>query len=186
MNKTLDEHWSQYYRQGKDFVIASEQAVHLIANLTDQSPPKNCLDIGCGTGQLAQALNNRGFKVTAVDVSSEAVKLAIVKNNSAVTFIHFDIENEDPKRLQDQPFSLITCKLVYAFINNKPKFLSMVKSLLKDKGLFVIIAPLINNVPGFKKGIAVDAAATKKLLQKFFAAETKTVDELEYFICRIT
>lgn len=41
------------------------------------------LEIGCGTGINAKWLNQAGYKVTAIDISAEAIKLAKKNNNSA-------------------------------------------------------------------------------------------------------
>jgi SAM-dependent methyltransferase len=51
------------------------------------------LEIGCGTGVNAKWLNQVGYKVTAVDISDEAIKLAKT-NNKAVNFLCMDFLKE--------------------------------------------------------------------------------------------
>ena len=38
--------------------------------------PKKILEIGCGTGSYTKILLNRGYKVTAIDISGEMLKIA--------------------------------------------------------------------------------------------------------------
>lgn len=55
-------------------------------------PPGRALDLGCGTGTNAITLAQRGFDVTAIDVSRRAIALARRKARSAelIDRIHFE------------------------------------------------------------------------------------------------
>lgn len=46
------------------------------------------LEIGCGTGINAQWLNQSGYKVTAIDISAEAIKKA-KNNNPSIHFFEY-------------------------------------------------------------------------------------------------
>lgn len=109
------------------------------------------LDIGCGTGQLADLLDNTYTWVTGIDLSPVAIGQA-KKNYPGVYFEVADYLNADGE------FDLITAKLVVAFVNLE-QFFTKVKSLLNPGGLVLIQTPV--TYPGYKyddkyKSISVD------------------------------
>lgn len=153
----LNAYWNHCYDSGRDFITIGPQSLTTLLSYVKKDQSKNCLDIGCGSGQLTRELQHRGYRCVGVDASSSAIKLAQSATTSAdITYLHLDIEQANPADLPNQPYSLITCKLVYAFIINKPNFLANVCDLLADQGTFVVITPLKPDVPPEKSAIAVD------------------------------
>jgi len=77
--RIYNQHW------GDDF---SQRALPLLDKLLlGQLPPAaRLLDVCCGTGQLAQALAERGYQVTGLDGSEEMLRLARV-NAPAAEFL---------------------------------------------------------------------------------------------------
>lgn len=63
--------WGALARQWQGFRAANLQEVGALAR-----PPGRALDIGCGTGLLADLLDKRGWRVDACDVSRDAVARA--------------------------------------------------------------------------------------------------------------
>lgn len=185
MNQTTDRYWSDYYDQGKDFGLITSQALTKILSFVDQGLPKTCLDIGCGTGQLTRELYHRGYECIGIDVSARAVELAkSLTVRDGLDYMPFNIEDENINNLPKRPYSLITCKLVYAFIKDKPSFLSKVASLLTERGTFVVITPLTTDVPPEKAGIAVDFDQTIAELKTVFKeVQSYPGQSVTYFIC---
>lgn len=68
----------------------------IIDKLFFTSLPKNAsvLDLCCGTGQLAQVLNERGYEVTGIDGSGEMLKIA-QENSPSSTFLEDDARSFD-------------------------------------------------------------------------------------------
>lgn len=65
----VDEHSMQgYFTQYKDWPRIEKQALCWVKG--------RVLDIGCGAGRHALWLQNRGFSVTAIDVSPTAIEVA--------------------------------------------------------------------------------------------------------------
>lgn len=186
MQDRLDQHWSNYYEQGKDFTLASSKSITKILGFVDPTLPKTCLDIGCGTGQLSREVYHRGYKVEGIDASSSAIRIAeslTTVSEDKLAYVHFDFERDDITLLPQAPYSLIICKLVYAFIKNKAAFLDRVSELLSPGGVFVIATPLLDNVPAEKKGIAVDYEVTMEFLKKTFRVTSYAEAGLTYFVC---
>ncbi|HEX6461855.1 MAG TPA: class I SAM-dependent methyltransferase [Candidatus Saccharimonadales bacterium] len=185
MNQDIDKHWSNYYNQGKDFGSITSQALTKLLDFVDQNLPRTCLDIGCGTGQLTRELHHRGYVCVGIDASASAARLAkSLTVQDGLNYMLFNIEDEAIKSLPKQPYSLITCKLVYAFIKDKPNFLSKITNLLAERGTFVIITPLTIDVPPEKRDIAVDFDQTMvELRMAFKTVQTYKKHGITYFIC---
>ncbi|MCD4664113.1 MAG: peptide chain release factor N(5)-glutamine methyltransferase, partial [Bacteroidales bacterium] len=82
----------------KNTLIPRPETEELVRWILDETDGSRCkiFDIGTGSGCIAVALakNNISAKVFAADHSEEALKIARVnagKNNTDVTFFHFDI-----------------------------------------------------------------------------------------------
>ncbi|MFF7525971.1 class I SAM-dependent methyltransferase [Streptomyces pseudovenezuelae] len=143
----------------------------------------NVLDIGCGTGDLAVKLAQRGYEVTGIDLSNVAVDRAAERSKEAgaserTTFFVCDIENPaEAKRFDAQHFDLITCKLVYAFIEDRPAFLEWVKTHLAEGGKLLLICPVIHDGMPLTPRIKNISVPYDTLRQELEAAFT-TVDEM--------
>lgn len=185
MPEDLMQHWNNYYDQGRDFMLISSLTMNRFLDFYPAEAPKTALDIGCGTGQLARELWHRGFKVTGVDVSKSAVKAAsslTTAPTSELFYKQMDIEKDDVADLPFQPYGLITCKLVYAFMRDKPAFLNKITQLLGNKGIFVVITPLLETTPSEKKGIAVSPEDIHVLRRHFDQIAWYEAHETGYFV----
>lgn len=186
-----DRYWSELYDNGHDFSLITSEALTKTLAYTDSTLPKTSLDIGCGTGQLTRELYHRGYTCTGIDVSTSAIKIAqslTTVPTSKLHYMHFDIDHDNTGDLPEQQYSLITCKLAYAFIKDKPAFLARVKQLLNPGGIFVVITPHINNTPAERRGIAVDDNEIKLLSSHFTQIAlyegNEPVGPLTYFVGR--
>ncbi len=180
-----DQHWSNYYDQGKDFGLITAQAITKLLSYVDDDLPKTNLDIGCGTGQLTRELYHRGYTCLGVDASAKALEIArSLTMREGLEYRQFDVEAEGIKSLSDQSYTLITCKLVYVFIKDKASFLSKVTSVLAERGIFVIITPLTTDVPPEKAGIAIDFDQTiDELRAAFKKVQLYPGQGVTYFVC---
>jgi 2-polyprenyl-3-methyl-5-hydroxy-6-metoxy-1,4-benzoquinol methylase len=185
MNQTTNQKWSQVYSQGRDFQLISSTEIDSF--LTYAQGAKSCLDIGCGTGQLTRELYHRGLEVVGVDASEEAIKRAIklAIGLDAPVYIYGDIEaHYENLKLRKHNFDLITCKLVYAFISDKPAFLQKISELLSPTGVFVVITPMIEDVPPEKASIAINDETIELLEAHFVKLATYKLNNLTYFVCK--
>ncbi|MCY1366335.1 Ubiquinone biosynthesis O-methyltransferase [compost metagenome] len=139
---TLDTKWSKVYDEGKDFRVLFPSDLGRIFELLQPDTTKRHLDIGCGTGGLTRDLFHRGYLSTGIDPSSSAIKRAkdaTVYLDRGIDYICKDFEKID---LSEHSYSLITCKLVYAFFSDKKKSINKMAKLLAPNGSLVLITPL--------------------------------------------
>lgn len=149
-----------------------------------RSAPKTALDIGCGTGQLARDLYHRGYQVTGIDISTEAISQAQASTiyTQGITFAVRDITKPP---LPPCHYGLITCKYVVAFIADRAAFFRAIGTLLEPTGVVAIITPNPARVPAHKAHIAVPATQLNgELAACFWHVEHRRYGRDDWFICR--
>lgn len=178
----IDSHWSNYYVQGKDFKTISPETTQKIESIVPNSLPKTFLDIGCGTGQYCREMRKLGYNTTGIDLSETAIKLATSKavGDQNQKYLHLNFENSS----FENKFLLISTKFVYAFIQDKPAFLTKIAGLLDENGIFALITPSPEATPAEKQGITVNYDETLVQLSKLFTVKTFKESTSTYFICK--
>lgn len=83
--------------------------------------PCSVLELGAGTGSDAIWLSKKGFKVTAIDVSATAVKIARRKAADANTRIEFIVADILRIRFQLALLILYSTAAVFTFLNCRKK-----------------------------------------------------------------
>ncbi len=187
MNPSVSQRWSNIYKQGRDFKLVSSQEIDRFLSYALPEAPETCLDLGCGTGQLTRELYHRGYKTVGIDISSEAVrrakKLTIIPD-AQLSYAQVDLERDSLKEKAGmlEPYGLVTCKLVYAFIEDKYSFLERVKAVLHAKGMFVVITPMLEDVEEGKKSIVISDDDLKLLESCFKKVVIYKSNGLTYFV----
>src|ERR1700749_1146982 len=119
-------------------------------------PGKKLLDVGCGSGWLANYFAGRGMSVLGIDVSKEQIeaaeKLRTGENKERLNFICCDLVNWDCDDLKDE-FDVV---FVNAFLHHLPLvelelILNKIAFVLKSGGKVYLYEPL--EYSGDKKGI---------------------------------
>ncbi|MDN3263312.1 class I SAM-dependent methyltransferase [Streptomyces sp. CSDS2] len=186
MKDGSNQNWDSYYSANRDFSLMTSQALTKVLSHVDAGLKKTCLDLGCGTGQLTRELFHRGYDCVGVDLAESAVRIAQGLTTQALhlTYMQGNLETLQSTDLPRQRFSLVTCKLVFAFIKDKERFLKFVYGLLPPGGTFVIITPVFGSQIGDKKpGICVDRAETEEQLRHCFGNVTvESLGDVECFI----
>jgi 2-polyprenyl-3-methyl-5-hydroxy-6-metoxy-1,4-benzoquinol methylase len=180
----VGQQWSELYDSGRDYWLIPSAAVSRFLAFTDGMAPTTCLDIGCGTGHLTRELYHRGYQCTGIDASASAVRIAsslTTVPRDHLRYVQLDVEQDDLGALPQPSYPLITCKLVYAFIQDKPAFLRNVARLLNPNGVFVVITPLPEDVPPEKRHIAVNEQELELLASGFSEAASYREGALTYF-----
>jgi SAM-dependent methyltransferase len=93
------EYWDSFFQQrresGRDLDWQGRWIEPFLEPLRDASPA-TVLELGCGTGNDAARLAGRGYAVTAIDVSGEAIRWARSRFGARVDFRVADITQPLP------------------------------------------------------------------------------------------
>ena len=103
---------------------------------------KTIIDLGCGDGFYSRILAQQGAKVTGIDFSSKAIKLAQgqeLKDKLSIKYFEADIA--DLHFFDNNSFNLALAEMVIVNIPSQEKYLKIVKEvkrILKPGGQMVI------------------------------------------------
>ncbi len=99
------------------------------------------LDLGCGTGGLSCYLAMQGFQMTAIDVSSTAIALALKQAAIRELAINFQVGDVCQIELPDESFDLITDNHFLhciVFLEERQRVLRKIRKALKHEGEYWI------------------------------------------------
>ncbi|MEU1823047.1 class I SAM-dependent methyltransferase [Streptomyces abikoensis] len=178
-------YWETLWAAGRQYRRLTDCETTVLDRQTGPGGGRLALDIGSGDGALARHLASRGFKTTGVDCAPSALALASTgPSSAAVTFCRADIESSQPPPLAERAFAVVTARLVYAFVKDKPAFLSRVRGLLAPGGLFWVVTPLTARVPAHQAPTGITAAEEELLSSGWSAVRATDMDYLRCFALR--
>jgi trans-aconitate 2-methyltransferase len=117
------------YDRKHDFV--SKYGEELIA-LLDPKSGEEILDLGCGTGDLAELIRKKGAKVTGIDSSAEMIKTAKQK----YPLIDFFVRSATDFSF-DKKFDAVFSNAALHWITEKEKAVQQIYNCLKPHGKLV-------------------------------------------------
>ena len=95
----------------------------------------NVLDVGCGAGSHALYLQEKGFDVTAIDISANAIKACKLRGLKKANV-------QDIMQLEGDKFDTILLLMngagMCGKLKNIPNFLQKLKALLTDEGQILV------------------------------------------------
>lgn len=135
----------KFYQTFADEFSATRQRIQSGVNrvLGTLPPDANLLDIGCGNGALAQALEENGHlgAYTGLDLSDQLVQIARGLNLPKAEFFVGDIAKPDwHHQLPNASYDYVLCFAVMHHIPGQDlrhSFLEIVRGLLASKGRFI-------------------------------------------------
>jgi tellurite methyltransferase len=125
------EDWNDVYRVSNTFKKTPNQ---LLIDTVEHEKPGTALDVAMGQGRNALYLAERGWRVTGIDFSDEALRLArdaAARRNVPLEAIQGDIEQWD---YGVERWDLVT--MIYA--GDDPRHVERLQRSIKRGGLFVL------------------------------------------------
>ncbi|MFD5815681.1 class I SAM-dependent methyltransferase [Streptomyces sp. NPDC127038] len=138
-------YWEPLWSQGRRYRQLDDTEHGLLEDHAGPGRDRPALDIGCGDGSLARCLTQLGYRATGIDCSPSAIALAAAQDPSPgpePLWRCMDITTADLGALPEPAYALVTCRLVYRWIDNKPAFLSRVRHLLAPGGTFWVVTEI--------------------------------------------
>jgi glutathione S-transferase len=102
-------------------------------------PGTYALDVGVGNGHTAIYLAEKGFNVTACDVSAPMLAAAAKLAAEKKVAINFQEHSAESLPYADNTFGLVICRMTARFFNNPEAFVRETARVLKTYGYLVII-----------------------------------------------
>lgn len=106
----------------------------------EENKNKKVLEIGCAIGAYSKILSEKGFDVTATDISNFILKEAR-KHNKNITFKKVDIEKEINV---SQQFDYIFAFEVVEHLNHPKRAMTNIYDILKKGGVFIFSTPFVS------------------------------------------
>ena len=124
MSEDDKDHWEKKY--SGDGYEPNRKPSALLTEWLDGRPPGRALDLACGTGRNALYLAEKGYDVTAVDISPRAIQLAETmarEKGLKISWLVADLDNYDPPG----QFDLIIISFFYINRNRVPQIIKALK-----------------------------------------------------------
>jgi len=145
-----------YWKEAKNLDEAQEAKLDLICRKLNFQPGMKVLDVGCGWGSFCKyAAQKYGVEVVGITISNEQAELA----RTLCKGLNVEIKLQDYRSLETNPlFDRIVSVGMFEHVGvkNYRTFMTTIRRLLKDDGLFLLHTIGIN-----KSGIATDPWTNK-------------------------
>ncbi|MER6516701.1 class I SAM-dependent methyltransferase [Streptomyces sp. NPDC001553] len=184
------DYWEALWGGGRRYRHLDGAEARLMDERLGAGRGRRALDIGCGDGSLARHLHHeRGYRTTGIDISPTAVELAAshdTRPGSGPAWRCADITNGDLTTLPDPAYAVITCRLVYRWMDDKNAFLSRVRHLLAPGGLFWVVTEIAGRREDTDPlhSLGISPAETELLTSGWSSVQTADLDVLRCFALR--
>lgn len=95
------------------------------------------LDLGCAGGFMAEAMHDRGARVTGIDPAAKAIASARAHAEQGARDIRYDIGVGEALPYEDGSFDVVVCVDVLEHVTDLGKVLDEVGRVLRPGGLFL-------------------------------------------------
>ncbi len=159
--------YAPFYDKRLAYLDSFEQ-FQFLPNLGDVKN-KKILDVGAGTGRLSLRLKEKGADVTAIDVSSEILKILNKKNKNILTIV----ANADSLPFPNNSFDIITAAFLIVHLKNLKHFFGESYRVLKPGGILAITNINQKHPPELKTNKG------KIIIESYYHRPENVVAELE-------
>lgn len=134
----LADRWARLYRDKGPFQGRVQRYLQILG--TVESVPARVLDFGCGSGDIANALAEAGYKVSGVDISEPMIRQCCSRfSQSTVTFAKVDSRGCLPFR--DGTQDVCIASSVFEYLNPVAPYLRELHRVVREKGWLIASVP---------------------------------------------
>jgi SAM-dependent methyltransferase len=119
-----------------------DDPVGVLAAEVGSLPPGRALDLGCGAGRAAVWLAERGWRVTGVDYSEVALRLAR-ERRADLDWVLADLREYEPEQAA---FDLVLVLYVHLPSDERRRLLSRAAAALAAGGTLVVLGHDVDNI----------------------------------------
>lgn len=186
---TATAYWEPLWSQGRRYRQLDDSENQLLEQHLGAGRGRLALDIGCGDGSLTRRLNEIGFRTTGIDCSPSAVALAAAQDpgpGRVPVWQCMDFTTDDLATLPEPAYPVITCRLVYRWIDDKAAFLDRVRRLLAPGGTFWVVTEITGRRPATDplQNLGITPAQAELLTTGWSAVRTADLDVLRCYALR--
>lgn len=136
LKENLVRNFSRYARRYDEYADIQRQAGEELISCIVKDDLRDILEIGCGTGEYTRLLSERfnNAEITALDISSEMVKIA--KTKLAGKNIRFEVGDGETCS-SGRKFGLITSNACFHWFRGLEKAMNSFKSRLEKEGMVI-------------------------------------------------
>lgn len=110
---------------------------------------KNVIDIGCGGGILAESMAKKGAKVTGIDLSDKALKVADLHGlESGISVRYEKIAAEEMANRETEQYDIVTCMEMLEHVPDPTSIVKACAKLVKPGG-HVFFSTLNRNLKSY-------------------------------------
>jgi ubiquinone/menaquinone biosynthesis C-methylase UbiE len=104
-------------------------------------PPGNILDLGCGTGEIAAAIGQMGYQVTACDIAEEMIDIA--RSSHGARDVKWVCLKPDCEVLpfEDCSFDGIVASSVFEYLVDVQSVAAELSRVLRPEGILLLTVP---------------------------------------------
>lgn len=148
--KDIKRWYNQKHSKKGEHAWRPYEAYPVFLDYLKVKPGSKLLDVGCGTGYLLKAADERGLQTYGIDISEESVKISKkVSLNSAIM-----VGKGEHLKFPKESFDYVTCiGSLEHFLDIRNGIREMVR-VGKDEAMYCIVVPNVNflfwKIRGFK------------------------------------
>jgi ubiquinone/menaquinone biosynthesis C-methylase UbiE len=129
--RTYDAHWLNHF--------LFEPSHALILRELRVLPAGRLLDIGCGTGELAARLAQRGWRVTGLDLCERMLHQARTKLNGDGGSVHLTVGDSEHLPFASGAFDAVTCANSFHHYPHQERVVSDMYRVLRPGGHLLLL-----------------------------------------------
>lgn len=184
-------YWEPLWALGRRYRQLDDAERRLLDEHLGPGRARPALDIGSGDGTMTRHLHHElGYRTTGVDCSPSAIALATAQDPGPCpgpVWTCLDITTDDLTALPELAYAVITCRLVYRWMDDKAEFLNRVRQLLAPGGVFWVVTEITGRrttTDPAVLGLGITPAEAETLTAGWSAVRTTELDVLRCYALR--